>query len=96
MKRIRTPEDADTLLAFAEGIARVLAEKPEELGIHEEVEARLCACIAAATFAIRRYIAVLPAAKRPPVAMSYVAEARSGCNRSLSQLTKTLIRLVHS
>jgi len=32
MKRIRTPEDADTLLALAEAIARVLAEKREGLG----------------------------------------------------------------
>jgi hypothetical protein len=96
MKRIRTPEGADTLLALSEAIARMLAEKHEELGIHEEVEARLRAGIAAATFAIRRCIAVLSAAKKSRVAMSYVAEARSGCERSLSQLRKTLITLVHS
>ena len=55
MKRFLLPDGADTLLAFAEAIARELAEKHEELGIHQEVEARLRAGIAAATFAIRRY-----------------------------------------
>ena len=55
MKRFLLPDGADTLLAFAEATARELAEKHEELGIHQEVEARLRAGIAAATFAIRRY-----------------------------------------
>ena len=40
MKRFLLPDGADTLLAFAEAIARELAEKHEELGIHLEVEAR--------------------------------------------------------
>ena len=80
MKRIRTPEDADTLLALAETIARGLAEKRERLGILEEVEARLRAGIAAATFAIRRYIAVLSAATRSRVMTSCVinTESQSG------------------
>jgi hypothetical protein len=78
VKRILLPEDVDMLLAFAEAIARALAEKHGELGIiHQEVEARLRAGIAAATFAIRRFIAVLSAARRSQVAMSYVGEARS-------------------
>jgi hypothetical protein len=74
----------------------MLEETHEELGIHEEVEVRLRAGIAAAKFSIRRYIAVLSAAKRSRVAMSYVAEARSGCERSLKGLTRSLVALIHS
>src|SRR5262245_44004561 len=55
MKRFLLPDGADTLLAFVEATARELTEKHEELGNHLEVEARLRAVIAAATFAIRRY-----------------------------------------
>jgi hypothetical protein len=91
VKRVLLPEDADTLLAFAEAIARALAEKHGELGIHQEVEARLRAGIATATFAIRRYIAVLSAARRSQVAMSYVAKVRS-----LEWLTPSLAASVHS
>jgi hypothetical protein len=96
MKRILLPEGVDTLLAFAKAIANVLEEKREELGIHQEVEARLRAGVAAATFAIRRYIAVPSAAKRSRKAMSYVAEARSGCERRLKRLAPSLVVLVHS
>jgi hypothetical protein len=77
MKRILTPEGADTLLALSEAIARMLAETHEELGIHEELEARLRAGIAAATFAIRRYIAVLSAAERSRVAMGPIRHRES-------------------
>jgi len=96
MKRILTPESADTLLALADAIAEMLAKKHEELGVHEEVEARLRAGIAAATFAIRRYVAVLSAAQRSRLAMSYVAEARAGCERSVRRLMRILVALVHS
>ena len=49
MKTISLSEDTDELIARAQAIATVLAEKRDELGISTDVEALLRARIAAAT-----------------------------------------------
>ena len=71
MKTNPLAEDADALLALAESIATVLSEKHEELCISTESEALLRASIAAATFAIDTYLAVLSGIKKSPAAFVY-------------------------
>src|SRR6476660_1253718 len=53
------PGDADELVALAQSIATVLSEKRDELGINTDFEALLRVSIAAAKYAIDRYVAVL-------------------------------------
>ena len=64
MKTISLSEETDELIARAQAIATVLAEKRDELGISTDVEALLRASIAAATYAINGYVA-LTAARNP-------------------------------
>src|SRR5207253_2120956 len=68
MKRSPLPKDADELLAIAESVATTLSEYRNELGMSIEVEALLRAGIAAATFSINTYLAVLAGTKKSPVA----------------------------
>ena len=63
MKTISLSEDTDELIARAQAIATVLAEKRDELGISTDVEALLRASIAAVD-AINGYVA-LTAARNP-------------------------------
>ena len=88
MKGNALPEGADALLAFAEAIATVLAEKHEELDMDTDVEALLRASIAAATFAIDAYIGILAGAKRSRVAQGCLREAKARCYRSVEQLRR--------
>jgi hypothetical protein len=92
MKTNPLPEDADALLAKAEGLAAVLSEKREELGISVDVEASLRAGIAAATYAIDAYLAVLASVGKSPQALSYVAEAKVRCDRNVRQLRRRVTR----
>jgi len=83
MKTNPLAEHADALVALAESIATVLSEKHEELCISTEFEALLRASIAAATFAIDTYLAVLSGIKQSPAAFAYVAEAKTRCDRNI-------------
>ena len=94
MKANPLPEDADALVAFAEGVATVLSEKRDELGIRTDVEALLRASIAGATFAINRYLAILAGAKKSPVAQGYLAEAKTRCDRNIKQLRRRVTRSI--
>ena len=60
MKANPLPEDADALVAFAEGVATVSYEKRDELGISADVGALLRASIAGATYAINSISPFLP------------------------------------
>ena len=92
MKRSPLPKDADELLAVAESVAATLSEYRDDLGMSIEVEALLRAGIAAATFSINTYMAVLAGAKRSPVAQSHLAAARSRCDRDIRQLRRRIMR----
>src|ERR1041385_3253546 len=94
MKVSPLPEDADALIAFAEGIATVLSEKKEELDIRTEVEALLRASIASATFAVSTYLVVIASAKKSAVAQGYVALAKARCGCSIEQLRRRLTRTI--
>ena len=86
------PENADALLAFGQSVATVLSEKRHELGISKEVEALLRASIGSATFAINTYLAVLAGARKSPIALRQVKEAKSRCDRSVLQLRRRITR----
>src|SRR5437867_376866 len=90
------PKDADTLFAFAEAIATVVAEKYPELGGSENTEARLRASIAAATFARSSYLAVLDGAKRSPVANAFRIPARRASMRTEQQLRRRMTTVIAS
>ena len=94
MKANALPEDADALLALAEAVATVLSEEQEYLGIGTEVEALLRARIAAATFAINGYLAVVAGAKKSAAAQRYVAQAKARCDRSVEKLRRRLMRSI--
>ena len=94
MKTSPLPKDPDALLAFAESIATALSEKQSLLGIASEIEAPLRAAIAAATFAIDMYVAVLAHAEKSPVGRSYVAEAKRRRDRGIEQLRRRVIRSI--
>src|SRR5438046_401424 len=88
------PEDADALVALAESIATVLSEKHNELGISTDIEALLRASIAAATFAIDTYLAVLSGIQKSPEAFGYVAQAKTRCDRNIRQLRRRVTRSI--
>ncbi len=92
MKTKALPEDLDRLLALAESIATVLSDKADELGIGSDVEALLRASIAATTYAIDSYVALLSGARKSPEAAAYVAEAKRRCDRSIQQLRRRVRR----
>lgn len=94
MKTSPLPKDADALLAFAESIATALSETQSLLGIASEIEAPLRAAIAAATFAIDTYVAVLTHAEKSPLGRSYLGEAKRRRNRSIEQLRRRVMRSV--
>jgi hypothetical protein len=94
MKHVLLPEGAGRLLALAEDIAMLFAEKRDELCISLDVEALLQASIASATFAFNTYVAVVEASKRSDVAQSYVLEAKSRYNRSMKQLKRRVRRCI--
>jgi hypothetical protein len=72
----------------------VLAEKQTELGISIDFEALLRVSIAAATYAIDRYIAVLSGVTKSPVAVSCLNEARTRCNRTITHLRRQVTRCI--
>jgi len=94
MKTKQLPEDADALVALAQGIATVLEERHDDLGISPDVEALLRASIASAQFAIDTYLAVLSGATKSPLAMSFVAEAQARCDRNVEQLRRRVTRCI--
>jgi hypothetical protein len=94
MKTNPLPEDVDQLLALAESIATVLSEKRDELGISTDFEALLRVSIAAATYAIDRYIAVLSGITKSPVAVNYLNEARVRCERRITQLRRRVTKTI--
>jgi hypothetical protein len=94
MKQNSLPKDADELLARGEAVAAVLAENQEQWDIPAEAEALLRASIAAASYAIDAYVAVLAGSQKSPEAMSYLAEAKSRCDRSIRQLRRRVLRSV--
>jgi len=88
------PPDTDTLLCVAESLAWALAERREELGMDADAEALLRASIAAASFGIDRYFTLAAAGDKSPVALSFVAEAKARCHRSIEQLRRRLTRSI--
>ena len=94
MNTISLSEDTDELIARAQAIATVLAEKRDELGISTDVEALLRASIAAATYAINGYLALTAAAKKSGIPMGYLSEAKARCNRKIQLLRRRVIRAV--
>ena len=88
------PEDADALMSLAHAVATLLEEKHDELRINPDVEALLRASIAAATFAINTYLAILAGAKKSPVALGYVAEAQRRCDRKIELLRRQVTRSI--
>lgn len=94
MKTYRIPENADSLIARAQAVATVLAEKREELGIEMDVEALLRASIGAATYAMDRYVAVVAGARKSRIAAGYLAEAKARFIHSLQLLRRRLNRAV--
>ena len=81
-------------MSLAHAVATLLEEKHDELRINPDVEALLRASIAAATFAINTYLAVLAGAKKSPVALGYVAEARRRCDRKIELLRRQVTRSI--
>ena len=94
MKVTPLSSDADALLAFAETIATVLAEKRDAPGSSTEVEALLRASIAAASFATDRYLVLMAAGEKSAAARVYLAEARRRCYRSVEQLRRRVTRSI--
>jgi hypothetical protein len=94
MKAKRLPEDADSLVALAQGVATVLEQKRDDLGINADVEALLRASIASAQFAIDTYLAILAGATKSPVAASFLAEAQTRCDRNIEQLRRRVTRSI--
>ncbi len=47
-----------------------------------------------ATFGIDRYLALAAAGEKSPVAVSFVAEAKARCHRSIEQLRRRLTRSI--
>jgi hypothetical protein len=90
----RLHEDADSLVALAEGVATILAERRDRFGISAETEALLRASIGAATFAIDAYLAVLAGSKKSPATMNCLAAARVRCDRKIEQLRRRLRRSI--
>ena len=88
------PDDADELVALAQAIATVLSEKRDELGISTDFEALLRVSIAAARYAIDRYVAVLAGLTKSPVAFSYLAEARTRCDRTITRLRRRVTKCI--
>ena len=91
MKTKPLPNDMAGLVAIAEAVAAVLAERQAELGISTELEALLRASIAATTYAAGMYVAVLSGAKKSPEA-ALVAEAKRRRDRSIKQLRQRITR----
>jgi hypothetical protein len=87
-------EDADGLIALGQGIATVISEKREDLGIGRDVEALLRASISAATFAVNRYMAVLAGAAKSPAALVHLKDARERCDASARQLRRRVMRSI--
>jgi len=94
MKVSPLPDDADALIAFGEGVATVLAEKREELGVSAELERLLRSSIVSATVEVSTYTVVAACAKKSAVAEGYVALAKARCNRSLQKLRRRLTRTI--
>jgi hypothetical protein len=94
MKTKPLSEDVDALVGLAEGIATVLSQKRDDLGISTDVEALLRASIAAATFGINTYIAVLAGATKSPLATSFVATAKTRCDRNIEHLRRRVTRSI--
>jgi uncharacterized protein (DUF58 family) len=88
------PDDADELVALAQSIATVLSEKRDELGISTDFESLLRVSIAAARYAIDRYVAVLAGAPKSPVAFSCLAEARTRCDRTIVRLRRRVTKCI--
>jgi hypothetical protein len=88
------PRDADELVALAQAIATVLAEKQEELGISTDFEALLRVSITAASYAIDRYIAVLSAVTKSPAAVHCLKEARTRCSRTITRLRRQVAHCI--
>jgi hypothetical protein len=92
MKTNPLPNDLAGLVAIAEAVAAVLAERQAELGISTDLEALLRASIAATTYAADTYVAVLSGAKKSPEAAAFVAEAKRRLDRNMKQLRQRITR----
>jgi hypothetical protein len=79
-----TLESADRLIAVAVRIADALAAKREELGT--SMETTLRESITSAIFSCRGYLALLDACERSQMALDFVADSKTQCERSLRKL----------
>ena len=94
MKISALPKDADELIAFAQWIATVLAEKHEQVDIARESEKSLRTAIAAAAFTSDAYVAALTHIEKSPEARRFLAETKRRRDRSLEQLRRRVIRSI--
>ena len=85
---------ADLLLAIAESVAWVLADKQEELGIESDAEALLRSSMAAAETGINRYLTFAAAGEKSPEARMFLAEAKVRCDRSIALLRRRVTRSI--
>jgi hypothetical protein len=92
MKTKPLPNDLAGLVAIAEAVAAVLAERQAELGISTDLEALLRASVAATTYAADMYVAVLSGANKSQEAAAFVAEAKRRRDRSIQQLRQRITR----
>jgi hypothetical protein len=67
-----------------------MSERPGECGSDREVEALLRESIAAATYAINIYMAVMAGAQKSPVAGGLVREARARCERNVGNMRRRI------
>ena len=88
------PQDADELVALAQAIATVLEEKRNDLGIRTDSEGLLRVSIAAARYAMDRYLAVLFALTKSTVAADCLNDARTKCNRTMTHLRRQVARCI--
>jgi hypothetical protein len=88
------PQDADELVALAQAIATALEEKRNDLGIRTDSEGLLRVSIAAARYAMDRYLAVLFTLTKSTVAVDCLHEARTKCNRTMTHLRRQAARCI--
>src|SRR4051812_49372967 len=88
------PQDPDELMALAQAIATVLEEKRNDLGIRSDSEGLLRVSIAAASYAMDRYLAVLYALTNSTAAVDCLQEAKTKCNRTVTHLHRQVTRCI--
>ena len=93
-KTYRLPPGTDILLAVADSVAWALEKKRQQLGIDCDEEALLRVRIAAADFAMNRYLEFAASADKSPQAQMFLAEAKARCYCTLEMLRRRVTRSI--